>query len=161
VQDAGSSLVGVTLTDAKDDGELLVLREALDFFIQDREELLRVALVSGTGTIGRFHDEGVFAEAPALGVLAAAASDPCRDAEKPTGERGSVPEGPGFADEDQEYGLEGVFDVVKIVKESPADSEDQGTVAGDQLSEGALVVAGQELVEELAISLVGQGAGGE
>jgi hypothetical protein len=34
-------------------------------------------------------------------------------------------------------------------------------VAGDEFSKGELVVMGQELVEELAIRLVGQGAGSE
>jgi hypothetical protein len=92
------------------------LGKAINFFVKDGEELSVDVWVLGMGTIGRFSGEGKFAEASAMGVLAGAPCHSGCNTKKPTGEGGSVCEGSGFADEDQEYGLEGVFDVARVVK---------------------------------------------
>ena len=72
-----------------------------------------------------------------------------------------VAQGGGFANEDEEGGLEGVVDVVRVGEEATADGEHHGAVAVEDDFEGALIAFAGVSLEEVGFAQTDKGAGVE
>jgi hypothetical protein len=76
--------------------------------------------------------------AAAGGLLALLARDPAGGAVQPGGQAGGVADRLRAAGQDEDGGLEGDFDVIRVVQQASADPTDERTVAGDQGGKGRL-----------------------
>ena len=87
--------------------------------------------------------------------------DSQRDAVKPVRKSASITQRGRFANQDQEDGLEGVIDVVRIKKPAAADAEDHRAMARQDFLECGLVALRKETLEQLALTQAGERAGTE
>jgi hypothetical protein len=124
-------------------------RQALEFFVEDREQF-------ASRYLGERVRRGPLARL-LLPLAAQVVTSPrlergvIGDLVKPTAQRSTPGNGGGLASEDQKGRLEDVLGVVPVVQDPPAHAEHQGAVAAHEGLEGRFLPLRAEAFEQLLI----------
>ena len=98
---------------------------------------------------------------PPRAVGPGADGDAVGNAVEPGPDAVAVADDRSAADQDEEGGLEGILDVVLVAEEPAADAQDHRSVPGHERSQGRLVAAGDEPLEERGLAQAGNGPAAE
>ena len=143
--------VGQPLEIAEHDRRPQPLGQAVDLLVED----LPIGIIlTREMALGCPLGDDLVAPAPTSGAPPGACGHAVRDAEEPARDRPAPADGPRPAGQHEEDGLEGVFGVVGVVEDTPADPQHHRAVPDHQLLEGrfrGLVAPREEPVQELRV----------
>ena len=144
-------LVRLALEIAEDDRFAVSRRQPIQLDIDQGSQLVRLKSVR----VRFFHVQplrpGPFASTPSPGVDLGTHRDASGDAVEPGSQYVALADRPGLLDQDQEGGLKGVGDVVRVIQDAPADAQDHRPMPMEDRLEGRLVAMGEESLQELSL----------
>jgi hypothetical protein len=138
----GRLIGGLALQIAKDQRDAVLVRQPLEFFIQHAPQVAREDIRSRVR--GGHLADLPFMSLPPDALGACFARDPISNSVKPAGQGVLLADGPSFADQYQERRLKGVFGVVPVAEQPPAQGQDHRPMPLYELGKGGTIPSSDE-----------------